>query len=143
MRDQRDHDRGDSTQHALDRRKPAPAHIGPGAEKHHRDGRQDEAGPGDQQTAPSCPAEADVQRHLRGIGAWDQIGRSDEVEKLGGGEPPSFLDDLPLHQGQMSGRSAEAEAAKLEKESGERSDVGADSLAHRFRLREARKSRSV
>jgi len=73
----------------------------------------------------------------------DQIGRSDEVEKLGGAEPPSFLDDLPLHQGQMSSRSAEAEAAELEKEGGERSEVGPDSLAHRFRLREARKSRSV
>jgi hypothetical protein len=54
-----------------------------------------------------------------------------------------YLNYLPLDQGEMSGRSAEAEAAELEKEGGERSDVGPDSLAHRFRLREARKSRSV
>jgi hypothetical protein len=59
-------------------------------------------------------------------------------------EARALADDLPLHQREVGGRPAESETAQFEEEERERPEIGpSDKLAHRSRLRHARKSQGV
>ena len=110
----------------------------------HRHGGQYEPASGDQKAAPPGPSQPDEQGDLGGIRPGDQIGGSDEIKELAGREPTALLDDLPLHQREVGRGAAEAEATELEEQGRERPEIAPSAkLAHRSRLRHARKSQGV
>jgi hypothetical protein len=59
---------------------------------------------------------ADQRGQLRGIGAGNQRGDADQVEKLFLGQPAAALDHLVFHHGGMRRRAAEADRAQLEEQ---------------------------
>src|SRR5690606_688056 len=80
------------------------------------DGRQDEARARDDEPASALLLVPDMDRHLRGVGARNQIRGPDEIEKVLPGEPAAAVDDLVLHHRDVRGRSAERDHAERQKE---------------------------
>src|SRR5271166_3028859 len=69
--------------------------------------RGDEADPCHQQPRPAGTGPADVDRHLSRVGTGDEVRGPKHVEELLVREPPTPLDDLTLHQGNVGCQSPE------------------------------------
>jgi hypothetical protein len=72
----------------------------------------DEADPGRDHAAPAGPHLADVDDHLGGVRAGDQVGRAQQVEEVGVCDPPAARDDLVAQHGDMGRRPAEGGEAE-------------------------------
>ncbi|MDC4227221.1 MAG: hypothetical protein MPW15_23990 [Candidatus Manganitrophus sp.] len=72
--------------------------------------------PGDDQPRPSGPTKADVNRHLCGVRAWDQIRRADQIEKFFIAEPLAPPYRFVVHQGDVGRGAAEGGHAEPEKQ---------------------------
>ena len=92
--------------------------VDPG-ERHDDEHRgQDEQRPGDDEPAPAGADEAEVDGHLGGVGAGDEVGRAEEVEEVLLADPATPLHDLVLHHGDVRGRAAEGGDPEPEEERG-------------------------
>jgi hypothetical protein len=123
--DDGDDDRLDPVEHPARLRAGAEPDVGPSEAEREEGGRGDEAHPGDDQPGPAGTGPTDVDRHLGGVGAGDEVGRPQEVEELRGREPAPPLDDLPLHHGDVGGRPPERGGTEPQEEPGD--------LTHRCR----------
>lgn len=60
----------------------AVSHIEPGKNAGDDDGRQNEAGAGDQESDPSGPDESYMDSHFSGVRTGDQVGSTDQIKKM-------------------------------------------------------------
>jgi hypothetical protein len=116
--DHRDNHRLDPVQNPGSFRQSAIANVDPGYGRHDQRCRQNETNPGHQETWPSRLPVADMNHHLRRVGARYEIGCAEEVEKLLSGEPLPPTNDLVLHHCDMRGWATKRRGPELEKQQG-------------------------
>ena len=65
-------------------------------------------------TRPMRPARepSHLHRHLGRVRAGQQVGEADQVDHLLIGQPAPALNDLPLHEGDVGGRTTESDDAE-------------------------------
>src|SRR5205807_1179163 len=75
--------------------------------------------PGQEQSPPSGPAVAEEDRQLRRAGPGHQVAGGEQALELGFVQPPSALDELAAHQGDVRGRPTEGDQPELEEYPGD------------------------
>ena len=73
--------------------------------------REDETDAPEQQTGPTGPEITEIDRHLGGVRAGDQVDRAQQVQKLFAGDPPTTPDHFALHHGDVRSGTAESGCA--------------------------------
>lgn len=119
LHDDCNHDRLDAIEHAGRCRQRAKPPIGPRDGHHEQERRQDEAGPGQNESPPPGAAKPDEDRELCRARARDQARRAEQVEKLLARQPLSSPDDVLLHHRDVTGRAAERDGPEGKEEARE------------------------
>ena len=120
--DDGDDDRTDAVHHPAELRRVAHPDVGPGQTPDDEGGGQDEAGAGEEQPESAAASIPEMNRHLGRVGAGNQVGRGEQIEKVGVGQPPPPLDDLVPHHRDVRGRSAEGGHPQAQKQAGQLAD---------------------
>ncbi len=116
LQDDRDNDRLHPIQNAGAFRQRAIADVDRSDNRDEKRRRQDKAAPCHQESRPSALPDSDMNRHLGGVWPGNQVGRTEQVEKLLTREPRATPDDFILHHGDVRRRAAEGGGAQFEKE---------------------------
>ena len=116
VRDNRDNDRAQSAQWALQLRQVAKANIKRRQNCHQNRGGQNEGDSGANQTFPAAAPMADVHRHFSRIRPGNQIRRADHIDELSLRKPLPLIDELALHQRDVRQRPAKSRRAQSQKQ---------------------------
>ena len=87
--------------------------IDPGYQRGQEHGRQDKGYAGGEQARPAGALIADMDHHFGRIGAGDQIGGADEVEKMFSGQPLAPRHGLIFEHGDVAGGPPEADDSQF------------------------------
>ncbi len=116
LEDDGDDHRLDAIKQRRGLRQRAEFHVDPRAPHDDQHRRQDETGAGDDQPPRAGPQSADVDGHLGGVWARDEVGGPNHVEEGFVIEPAPASHHFILHQRNVRRGSTESDHAELEKE---------------------------
>jgi hypothetical protein len=128
--DDRDHDRFTARQYGHDGRHVTVRGVDVGQSHEHEDRRNDEERTGDDPAPGAMQQPADVDRQLLGLRTGQQHAVVQSVEKALLADPAPPLDQLAVHDRNLSRRAAERDEAELDPE--------AQRVAERHRARHRR-----